>query len=1116
MKIYLRLRGVLVIAMMLVVSFCAWGQVTSADISGTVLDSSGAAVPGVTVSITNEQTMLQRKTTTDSQGFYLATNLPPGSYAVKMTGTGFKVNERKGIRLSAGDRVNVSPVLAVGSLSEVVTVNAQGQEVETDSGTVGRLVDGSQVRDLALNGRNGLQLLMLQPGVVFTIDQFDRGDFAFGGVANVYVNGMRSESNYYTADGAYNMDSGSSRNVNNNVGVDFVSEVKMASSGYSAEYGRSGAGQINYVTRAGTDRYHGTLFEFFRNDQLNARNYFAPTIDKLRLNNFGWNLGGPIPVGKIMPSAEKKLFFFAGQEFKRRVDGQTMRATLPTTAQRAGIITSNAVYKYPNNFPVVSLRGQQIKDPSRSTSSNPNGLNILPQQYMSANGIAIMKIYDAMQSAASRYVDQSNANNAVFQLANYDARREDILRLDYQPTAKNQFTLRVLHDAGSYQQPYSAGALPTGSNNRINRATNVQATWTFVKSDLTVNELAVVSSYLRLDNRTFGRYGLPQTYGLSVQGLYDNDQSGQGIPSLSIVGYSGIPGAQVLGHVTTEDFSVRDNFTHLMGKHSLKIGGIFTRDLKHKNTAGNLFGSASFDPSGGLYTTGNALFDALLGNYRQYSVTNTDLRIPFGYYQWESYVADTWKMRPNLTIDLGVRYYYLPPATGEGKPLSTFLPSAFNPTNAQQVIAKGAGAGQLVPGVGLPNNGVALAGTQGLTDGFYQAQNKLSPRFGFAWDPWRKGIFAVRGGGAIYYDRMPIGSVGSAAGNPPFVGTVTLYDGSIDQLSQGRRASFPVAVSGFRRTVVAPATYNWNIGVQTKLAWKSILDLNYVSTQGRHLLRDPNINQVTPAVQYANSSLNFNSLRPYQGYTNITLYESSASSNYNALQASLTRRYTSSLTYSIAYTWSKVLTDATDASSSPENLLNYRAERSHASFDRNHVFVASYIYSLPFFRSQKGVLGKTAGGWQLSGMTQIQSGGWVTPMINTPTGSRRPDRVGDVTYFDPRVVQTLAGGNGQTVTSNFYFDPTPGHTFIAPSPTNYGNSKPYSVRGPGRISWDMSLFKNVALTDQVNLQFRAEAFNIFNHTNFENPNMSASDINYGTVSSAGPPRLLQLGLKLLF
>jgi hypothetical protein len=545
-------------------------------------------------------------------------------------------------------------------------------------------------------------------------------------------------------------------------------------------------------------------------------------------------------------------------------------------------------------------------------------------------------------------------------------------------------------------------------------------------------------------------------------------------------------------------------------------------------------GSMNFQTSGNTNTSGNALFDALLGNYYQYTETNREKWTRIRMSQIEGYVQETWKARPNLTLDLGVRYSFLPPPYVTDDTVATFLPNLFDPSKARQVIPTGTNAGQLVAGVGDPYNGIAVAGSsfhnskdtpsdpaaqklfRDLPRGFYKNQNKFSPRFGFAWDPSKRGDFSLRGGAAIYYDRMNNGDLTEAGGNPPFVSTVTLFNGEFDNLASGRNALFPVAISSFRPDMEAPALYKWSFGFQEKLPAMMLLDVNYVSTQSRHLMRKPNINIVNPAVQYANPTANINSIRPYQGYTNIALWETSAASNYHGLQVGLTRRYSKRMTYSVAYTWSKVLADASSTSEAPESLLDYHRERSHASFDRNHVLVLSYIINLPRLAGTPAAERFILGGWQLSGISQFQSGGWLSPNISTPTGTRRPDRVGEIAYLDPRQVRTMQGGNNQQVAGNFYFDPTPGKVFLAPAPTQYGNSAPYIVRGPGRNNWDLSLFKNFKATDKVNMQFRGEFFNVWNHASFRNPNMGASGRDYGTISAAGPPRLVQVALKLTF
>jgi hypothetical protein len=1112
-------------------------QTTTGQIFGTTTDPTQSAVAGVEIAVVNEASGVRRQVTSSAEGFYLAANLEPGRYRVEAAKAGFKQFVRAGITLTAGERVEAKVQLALGDVTERVDVRDTGATIETASGAVSQLVEGAQLRDIALNGRNIVQLLMVMPGVASTGDEFDRGGIAFGNFGGFNVNGMRSTSMQTTLDGGNNQDSGNITSMTNNIGVDFVQEVKAVTSGYSAEFGRFAGGQVNFTTRSGTEQFHGALFEFFRNDKLNARSFFAPTKEKLRLNNFGWTFGGWVPLPGISTRGGRKLFFFAGQEYKRRVDGDTRLATMPTRAERAGIMRpSTATFVYPSNFPVAALRGTPIEDPARATPDNPTGRNILPQRYITTNGAAMMRVFQTMETQASRYIDEPLANNTTFQLANTDRRREDILRLDYALSPQHNLSFRWVYDSGDNFVPYETGNIPTFRATRQNRTPNYQATWTYSLSPTRVNEFAAAATHLFLERVPNDDFRLPSTYGFTNRELFGNEQQVYGIPSYAIAGFTTISGARINPYSPVADYTLRDTFTWIKGKHQLKFGGLAIRNDKNERITGSLPGQFSFQNQGNSLSTGSPLLDAQLGNFFQYSEADADKFVYTRFYQTEGFVADTWRARKNLTLDLGVRYYRMGAPYDRYNTLSTFLADRFDPAQAQRVIPSGVGAGELQAGVGRPNNGLILPGGSfpspgrvtervrnlnlfaGFPRGLFSTEHRLSPRFGFAYDFGGRADFVVRGGIGIFYDRLATGRSVEAGGNPPFVQTVTLFEGSVDDPAGGRRqAQFPVSIASLRPDIRTPETYNWNFGFQKKLFLNSIVDVNYVSTQGRGLLRRPDINQVSPAVRAANLAPNINSLRPFPGYTTIRLYESGASSSYHGLQMGWSRRYATDLTFSVAYTWSKVITDASADGSEPENTFDYRRERARANFDRNHVLVFSYIYNLPFFRGRNHAAGRVLGGWQLSGLTQVQSGPWLTPTINTPTGTRRPDSTGaPVRSLNPRDFQTLTGGNGQAVAGNFFFDPRPGGSFVAPPNERFGNTGPSVVLGPGRANWDVSLFKTFAFTEDWRLQFRAEAFNLFNYAQFRAPNMNASDRAYGTVSATGPPRLMQLGLKLLF
>jgi len=1116
---------------LLVFAGVALTQVTNGEISGTVTDPSGAGVPEAQVTAINELTGIERSVTTNASGFYVVQSLPPARYSVKVSRAGFKGYTVSAIMLSANARVAVNSQLEVGDISQVIDVVSTTQHVETESGSLGRLIDARQVVDIPLNGRNLFQLMLTIPGLSFTSKYF--GSTTGGGFGLTHANGLRFQAFAFNLDGSYNLDATNFGQLNNNVSPDFVDEVKINASGNPAELGRGNGMQINYVTKSGTDEFHGSLFEFFRTGRYNARNFFLPAPAFALAHDFGWTLGGPVPFPKL--PGEKKLFFFAGQNYQRRTTPKVRIATMPTHAERAGIITTSQTLRYPANFPVVSLRGQPIEDPSRATPGNSTGRNILPLQYMTANGKAMMSVYDAVEPMASVYIDQSVPSNTTFNNPVSTALREDIIRIDYHHSQKHSLYLRYVLDSGSTVDATANGDLPTVGGDSRQDNPNMQLAHTFVPSPRQVNEFAIQSFFNRRGQVFFGDLAFPKAVGLNLHELFGNDQQVYGFPAIAMKGYTQIPGSRAFPTGGRSwDFTVRDNWSYLVGQHNLKLGGFYVRFRRNARIQSDLTGYINFNPAGNVNTTGSAVLDMLIGNYQEYRETNVDKWSNARFGQFEAYAADTWKVTRKLTLDLGLRFYRITPTFASDNTISTFDPGRFDFANAQRTIATGASAGQLMPGVGKPYNGIVVAGSNfpnagtaptdpqakslfgGLPRGLYDNQNKFGPRLGFAYDLTGRGIFAIRGAAGIAYERFTESMIQDEGKNPPFVKTVSLFDGNLEDLGSGRSADFPISVSGLRPNMQAQSVYNWNFGFQWKAPTDSLLDVNYVSTQGRHLMRRININQLTPAVRVANLTVNQNSVRPYQGYTDILLWETSASSSYHALQVSATRRYAKDLTYSLAYTWSKALTDAWDINSQPEDNNNYRNERSYANYNRTHVFNYSFIYQFPFFTAQRGILGRLLGGWSLSGITSLETGRYFNVSISTLAGSRRPDRVGDFTYMDARTVRTFTGGNGKVVTGNFWFDPTPGKTFVKPPEDRYGNAAPFLLQIPGIHNTDLALMKNTRIHERLKLQLRLEAFNAFNQVNFNNLGAAADQSNFGIVSRSDPSREIQLGAKLIF
>jgi hypothetical protein len=1120
----------------------AMAQTNTGEITGRVTDKSEGVIPNVQVLVKNIATADVRETVSNNEGYFVVTFLQPGNYEVTAAAQGFMKAVQSGVRVGAGQRVNVSLTLEVGSVAEAVTVSATALQVNTEDAKVRHVIDASQAKDLPLNGRIMSHLLMVVPGVAVTTD-LSVTDIA-ASLNNYSANGARGVYNMASVDGGFNLDSGSMGSQTNQVSPDWVQEVSIVTSGYSAEYGRNSGVQINFATRSGTKDFHGALYEFFRNDKLDSRSFFSPAKDKLRFNNFGWTLGGPVTIPGRFNTSRQKLFFFVGQEFRRRRQNQLMRATTPTAAERSGIINSTTTLLYPANFPVAALRGQPITDPSRATPTNPTGGNILPKQYITPNGQAIMNIYQAMIDLAGEYSDTPTPNNTTFQLPNPDERREDIVKIDYQISQNQRLAFTMMYGTGSNSTAFVQGPYPTHGFIRRNKARTGRFVWTDVINPASVNRVTAQVNYLNIRWPALGTRDQAAQYDLAINELFGNDIQTFGIPAIAITGYSSISGSAGAWQAPTADFSVMDDFNHIRGAHNLKAGVMAVRNRKNEadnTTSRLLMGNVSFSTAGNPNTTGNALADALLGNFTSWREAQNLVFQQVRFADIEAYVADTWKARSNLSVDIGVRFaWYLPNHNAENN-ASNFDPRSWDPAQAPRVIPSGAGAGSLQRGVGNRYNGLIIPGSQfynNFETRFAQANDPAiqalfrsdvpagiaknsfaaTPRLGLAWDPTGAGKFAVRTGAGFFMDVLRSGMFESLGSNPPFGNITEVNYGPLAEPGAGAPAAlFPLSVNAMRPDFRPPMTFKANFGIQAQIPFDSVLDVNYVTSQTRHNVRRVDINQVTPATQAANPGININALRPYQGYTSILMYESSASSNYHGLQVGLNRRYHQGLTYGVAYTFSKALDDGSTDGTQAEDINNFRAEKSHSDFDRNHILTMNYVYELPFWRHGTHWHEKALGGWKLSGINQFQSGPWLTPTITTATGARRPDRVGAPKYLDPRNVVTLVGGDGQPRTGNFYFDPGPGGMFVAPPANRYGNSAPRIVRGPGRNNWSMALMKDFSFRrEATQLTFRAEAFNLFNHAQFNNPNVSASARDFGTISSSAPGRNVQLGLKLVF
>ena len=1149
-------RALTILSLALLLPNLAAPQDIFGRIAGTVTDPSGASVPHAKVTIINQDTKLARTVFTDDKGFYVVPELSAGVYKVTAEQRGFKTISKSGNDLVAGARLTVDLALQIGDVAEKVEVTAVGETVNTISGEISRTIDSKQVQDLALNERNYGQLVTLIPGAALT--NFDQTSLTTGmSTTAASVNGLRADGNLFTVDGGYNLDSGSNATQLDNVGIDFVREVAIQSSNYSAEYGRNDAASVNVVTKSGGNDFHGSAFEYVRNQifdainpvsKLNAAPGTGESILKppLRYNDFGYSVGGPIKRGK--------LYFFAGQEWKKlRIAVLPQNLTLPTTAEMSG------------NFSAL-LTGSKtltLKKPANAPAGCTITNNVMSPQCITPNGQAIANVYALMAKQAASFSNTDSANNATFQPVDPQNWREDIIRIDFHASDNHSLYFRYLHDDLNLIDAFGTfapgGTLPTTPTNRIRPGYGYQGGYLWTISSHMINEAKFNASWNKQRIPPTGTTWESATYGFNLALPFPNaGRFPAGIPNVAFTGigtafptaapslFSG-PFFSLLAPIT--DISPSDNFTWQIGSHTLKFGAMYARNRKDQNSRPNSpNGNINFSTNGNPNSTGDPFADALLGNFQTFSQQSAD---PIGFFRFndiEGYASDSWKITHKLNIEYGVRYVHIGPTYTQGNNMVNFDPSLYTAANApvsigannvpvgglldQGFVIDGLVRAGAVPAdqLGrLPNGNSAfvLAVPSTSERGFFKPENLFAPRFGFAFSPFRDDKTVFRGGFGMFYDKPEGNVIFGQPGVVPFLQAVTFQNANLANPSAGT-AGVPTifGLSAVDPNFVVARTAQYSLSMQHEMPYGFLVEAAYVGNQGRHEVRQPNINVPTFAQAAANAGKTTNQERPFLGFTDITQFRSDSNSNYNALQLSGTKRK-GNLTATLSYTWARALGQTSGINDNPEPECPFSCQLENGQtvswrsfyygplgFDRRHSFVATYAYLLPFFKGQHGWLGEAFGGWEFSGITRAQSGAPLTisgTQIIGPKGngvtsfSRRADSVPGIPLYS---------GFTCPPQKECWFNPA---AFAQELATGAGNGPVGGVIGPAYYDWDMSLRKYFRLPrESMNLMFQVDAFNVFNRANWGNPGTSVTSGGFGQINSANPPRQLQLGARLNF
>ena len=1063
-------------------------QITGA-ITGSVVDASGGVVPTAEVTIKNVGDGSERRVVTDANGRYVAEAMPVGTYEVTAAVPGFKKAVRTGLELNVADRLPVDFHLEVGQIADTVSVTAEAPLIKTETGDVSYLVNTKQISELGISNRTFLALQQLVPGSSRTAgDELGAGGFA--GAKGFAMNGQRQKYAGLMVDGVQNTDMGSNGGIMTYPGMETISEVKILMSNYSAEYGTAGSANTLVVTRAGTQEFHGAAFEYLRNDATDARNFFATTKPSLRLNNFGYRIGGPV----ILPhynTKRDKTFFLWSQEWRKRRSAQIVRAATPTAEMRNGDFSSEA-----------ARIGRPVLDP---LSGQPFPGNVIPASRLN-NNARILLGYDFPMPTTTGFLNYQQ-NFSVPE--NF---RQNLIRVDHSFTDKTKVMFRYFNDSWVQTQPltlWSGQSFPTISSIADIPGRNFVGKLTKIVSPTVLTEV----SFNYANN-----YGAREKNAVTLQGNYlapkdlkigrlfplPNDRPNK-VPDLAFSGgWGGIASSYYPWWAHHDITSFSSSTAKNLGRHAMRFGGEyqFSKTPVQSQTNPSLQGSFNFSGS----FTNHPIADFLLGQASTYGELDKFREPRYDYHNLELFIQDDFKVNSRLTLNLGVRYFYVPHAYEKDDSLSVFRAERWDPKKAPTVL----------PNVTLAKgSGDLLNGIAGVKDGLPRGLVanhpwKFAPRFGFAYDLTGSAHTVLRGGYGVGYYRIEGNDLYSLVGNPPFANIVTVFNPPLDDPGRGSAgADRPKSLVTLDPVYDVPMVQSYSLGVQQQLAVNTAVSVSYVGSRGTHLDRSRNINYPLPLADGHDFDPRLNtrqvaleSIAPFQGWSNINQREPTASSTYHSLQVDFNRAYQNGLRFQTAYTFSKVITDADDFGTSPQNPRNLRTERSLASFDRTHMAIFNYSYELPFFRKPENALQRLAGGWQLTGITEFMSG---RPFNIGITGSNiglagRPD-----------VIAGSSSTGSKTVAQ--WFNTA---AFAAPAFGYFGNAGRNLVRGPGVAKWDISVLKNFRFSEHLNTQFRWETFNTFNHPNFDGVSGNFGSGNFGQVTSARDPRAMQFGLKVEF
>jgi hypothetical protein len=1124
----MRRHVTLALALICLFALPAFAQFDSATVSGVVQDGTGGVLPGADVTLTSVGTGQERHAVTNDTGLYTFPSVPVGSYTVKAMLSGFNTVTKTGVTVSAGVPIKVDVQLSLGNLSETIQVKAEATHVDTS--LLARTVSSAQIEQTPLSGRRAAQVAQLVPGVVggTMSGSVPVGVSTFAtGVTS--INGGRSDEFITTVDGAPSIRvraaGGFMMGAQN---FDTVEEVQVLTTNYQAEYGRSSAGQLRLVTKSGTQTFRGNVFWSAQNDALDTNTWSHEQAGLPKsphtYNAYGFTLGGPLYIPGAFNASKQKLFFFWGEEWQRDRFVEEQVGIVPTQAMRNG------------DFSAL-LPARVIRDPNTGL---PFAGNIIPQARWSAQGRALLNAFPLPTPGFAQ-----GANNWIGNPPTFNNQRKDSLKIDYVPNSKHRLAIRHTWAPNVWNDPEPFAVYSTIWDYP---GRTLAASFTSTLTNTLMNE-ASFSWGTTSPSKYFGQrncdycpggttaflYPTQSDVGLNYQYLFPGTKlDPDKIPNISLQGFTAINNAAYPGSWNDFVFLWADNVTKVKGNHALKAGVSVERSgMNDRIQLSFATAPATVNQNGSFRffdtrpsATGYSVANALLGLFDDYTEFGNKPDTPWLAMAYDVYAQDSWKPARNLTLELGLRYSLWQPWGTQNLAMASFDNRFYDPKTAP-VIDRAGGfvvSGDRFDGIVLPGDSPtpdALAtfpGLAGLTRLYHGLPNGFSetpkdgwqPRLGLAYGVNERTTF--RAGVGRFLNRVQINTTAAYGFNPPLSEMQTVINGVVSAPGGAAVRNFPLVMAMQDPSFTNPVSWAWNATLDREIGWSTRGTVSYVGRSATNLERARNINQLQPGTIQANPGVNANALRPYLGYSTITLYDTTGRSKYNSLQTQIERR-ASRLGFSASYTYSRTTDNGAGRNDLLPNAFDDTGYYGISDLDRPHVFVSQVRYTSPALESSAQAVKQVLGGWNVAGIFQAQSGSPFDVRTSVDVAGVGPGSGNQFynTVGDPNAVRVEWD---DAINRATWFDKS---AFAAPKAGTFATAFEKNVlRNPGFWELNMSLRKSFATARGQHMDLRLEAFNVLNHTRLGNAVSNPTLADFGYITSRTGNRTMQVGIQYVF